>query len=175
MKKEVITIIIVDNKLYIYKNFLEIIPLNNKIIKNGRINNYELLFENMDNSKILKRSHLKLFNDQINIIICGIYNDCEKKLLHQKLKEYGFEKVLLFELKNLLNYSLNYTYILWDVDLYRIYNNDKIIELKNLNDFDFNNPVILLNDDNFFCKKSNFYLVTDYLKYIYNLFTKRKN
>ena len=175
MKSNNIYIFLYHNNIYIIcNNNIDIITTTKEIIKEGRINNIKLFIKYLKDSLIIKKSSLKLVDDIITIIYFGNYNDDELYNIAHYFKEYGYEKIKLIPIKNIIDNS--YNYLLYNNDYYLLIedNISYLIHPKLYNDNLINiDKTYLMDDDSFLKDNKNCYLISDLPKYLIRTITKR--
>ena len=175
MKSNNIYIFLYHNKIYIIcNNNIDIITTTKEIIKEGRINNIKLFIKYLKDSLIIKKSSLKLVDDIITIIYFGNYNDDELYNINHFFKEYGYEKIKLIPIKNIIDNSYNYLFYNNDYYLLIEDNISYLIHPKLYNDNLINiDKTYLMDDDSFLKDNKNCYLISDLPKYLIRIITKR--
>ena len=146
LNKNKIYFLVYNDNIYIKKNKNIInIPLENNIIKNGRVNNVKKLISNLKKCKLVKDSFFKIISDSYVFIYFSNYNDYEINNIKNDFQDNGIERIKLVDYHKLIkDESLilfsngyyyvtvsNLKYITPNLDCITKYTNSKIIADKN--------------------------------------------
>lgn len=194
MRSENVTFLILNNNLIIKQNEeIEILSLDDNVIKNGRINNIKNFITIFNKAKIIKNSNKKIAGDNFHFIYFAEYTELELTTIKNFFKDYGYDKLKAVNFANLLSFPRSTMYFVKDIEQIYIYTinnfmdiNSKLYE-NNKDDFfkmlikNFNFKELLLlgyrdleyfkDVENKYQKKC--YILDDDITFIFNLLSKR--